>query len=167
MPGTTPTTPLTIRPSEADEKRFYAKVALPNGEGCMLWMAYVDPRGYGRFGLHSKAVKAHQVAYILANGPIPEGLHIDHVRANGCTNRHCVAPLHLEAVTPRENLLRGQGFAASNARKTHCPQRHEYVDENTYTDGLGRRYCRTCRQARDRGENPSTYVYDPTARRSA
>lgn len=116
----------------------------------MLWLAYVDPHGYARFGLNGVAVKAHRVSYELAYGPIPDGMHIDHVRARGCVNKHCVAPLHLEAVTPRENLLRGRGFAATHAAKTHCPQGHPYAGENLYLDVKGRRYCRTCRQFRDR-----------------
>jgi hypothetical protein len=122
----------------------------------MLWLAYVDPHGYGRFGLKCKVVKAHQVSYVLAYGPAPDGLVVDHVRARGCTNRHCVAPDHLEAVTNRENLLRGQGFAATNAKKTQCPQGHSYDGANTYIDAKGRRYCRTCRQARDRNRGIPT-----------
>jgi hypothetical protein len=116
----------------------------------MLWLKYVDPHGYPRFGLNGKAVKAYHVSYVLAYGEIPPGLHVDHVRANGCVNKHCVAPLHLEAVTPRENVLRGQGFAALNAKKTHCPQGHPYSGDNLYVDAKNRRYCRACRQVRDR-----------------
>lgn len=31
-----------------------------------------------------------------------------------------------------------------NARKTHCPQGHEYSPSNTRRDSRNRRYCRTC-----------------------
>jgi hypothetical protein len=31
-----------------------------------------------------------------------------------------------------------------NARKTHCPQGHEYTPENTYVQPKGSRACRTC-----------------------
>jgi len=34
-------------------------------------------------------------------------------------NRRCVNPDHLEPVTRRENILRGQSLMAHNARKTH------------------------------------------------
>lgn len=32
--------------------------------------------------------------------------------------------------------------------KTHCPQKHEYTPENTYTDKNGYRHCKTCRRSR-------------------
>lgn len=42
---------------------------------------------------------AHVVAYELAYGPVPDGLHVDHL----CNIRLCVEPKHLEAVTQAEN----------------------------------------------------------------
>lgn len=32
--------------------------------------------------------------------------------------------------------------------KTHCPQQHEFTEENTYTDKNGYRHCKACRRAR-------------------
>lgn len=131
--------------TERDEARFWSKVALPNGEGCMLWMTYLGPDGYGRFSLNSSMILAHRFSYELASGEIPEGLHIDHVKALGCTNRHCVAPLHLEAVTQAENNRRA-GAGSWGRSKTHCPQGHPYSEENTYRYD-NRRFCRTCQRA--------------------
>lgn len=34
-----------------------------------------------------------------------------------------------------------------NREKTHCPQSHEYTEENTYINPSGSRQCRTCRLA--------------------
>lgn len=34
-----------------------------------------------------------------------------------------------------------------NRNKTHCPQKHEYTEENTYINPQGRRQCRTCARA--------------------
>lgn len=87
---------------------------------------------------------AHRLVYESMVGPIPEGLVLDHL----CRNRCCVNPDHLEPVTQRENVLRGQGVAAKNAAKTHCPRGHEYDDENTGFTGEGHRYCRACNKAR-------------------
>lgn len=38
----------------------------------------------------------------------------------------------------------------NNAKKTHCPQGHEYTPENTYRRSNGARMCRTCHRDRER-----------------
>lgn len=102
--------------------------------------------GYGWFSYRGKPRGAHQVAYLLFRGPLPEGTEPDHL----CRNRACFNPDHLEAVTHQVNSIRG-GAGQNNATKTHCPQGHEYTPENTYigTRATGTyRDCRTCRKAR-------------------
>lgn len=128
--------------SEKDEKRFWAKVSLPDPEtGCMEWLASLRGSGYGQFVIRKpRIVQAHRFAYELLVGPIPEGLVIDHL----CRNKACVRPDHLEPVTHRVNILRGVGPSAWHARKTHCPQGHEYNTENTHRRASGARDCRKC-----------------------
>ena len=69
-------------------------------------------------------------------------------------NPACVNPAHLEAVTHRENVLRGAGVSAIQARKTHCKHGHEFTPENTMKvrtpSGNGGRRCRTCDRIRKR-----------------
>lgn len=90
----------------------------------------------------------HRLAYIVFVGPIPNGLHIDHL----CRVRACCNPDHLEPVTPRENVLRGESIFAKEALVTHCPAGHEYVEQNTYRrpDGSHKRDCLNCRRKRRR-----------------
>lgn len=136
--------------SEKDQARFWPKVALPNEQGCMLWTKRLDPNGYAHITISGRDEYAHRVSYVLAYGDIPSGLVVDHVKAKGCTNRHCVAPEHLEAVTQAENVRRGR---ANEWRKdqTHCPQDHSYSGDNLIIDGTtGARRCRTCRRAQAR-----------------
>jgi len=62
-------------------------------------------------------------------------------------------PLHLEAVTQRENILLGVGASARNAAKTHCPRGHAYTTDNIYVTKRGGRECRACRIARSNRAN--------------
>ncbi len=123
-------------------ERFQDKVAVSTG-GCWEWSGCVTSDGYGLIGVrkggHSTSLKAHRVAYELYIGPIPDGLQIDHL----CRNRRCVNPQHLEPVTCRENVLRGEGLAAKAALKTHCKRGHLFDEANTYRRGRAR-YCRAC-----------------------
>lgn len=124
--------------------RFAEKVALPNADGCMLWLGALDlPGGYGRFRVGTKTDMAHRVSYELHVGPIPDDLPLDHL----CRVRHCVAPDHLEPVSMRVNTLRGDTIPAANAAKTHCPADHPYSPENTRITKSGRRRCRICDRA--------------------
>lgn len=132
-------------PDSVAISRFWAKVD-KSGE-CWLWRGHTSVGGYGDFAVwKNRHYGAHRLAYELLVGPIPDGLHIDHL----CRVRNCVNPAHLEPVTCKENLLRGQTFQAANARKTHCIHGHPFDDSNTYWRPAGGRGCRTCRSAWDR-----------------
>jgi hypothetical protein len=77
---------------------------------CWIWKRALR-NGYGCLGIGGRAknggrlVYAHRHLYEMVNGPIPTGLHIDHL----CRNRACVRPDHLEPVTCAQNLRRGKG----------------------------------------------------------
>lgn len=124
-------------------EKFWSKV--DKSGDCWEWTAGKS-LGYGYFYIADRNYMAHRVAYELAVGPIPTGLHIDHL----CRNEGCVNPKHLEAVTPSENVIRGAGFGGVNKRKTHCIKGHKFTKENTYISKphahakKGQRYCRTC-----------------------
>lgn len=126
--------------TERDQARFWAKVALPNEQGCMLWLAS-KTRSYGTFSMRGRPCYAHRFAYELLAGPIPAGLHIDHL----CRTTECVRVDHLEPVTCAENIRRGQGGANMRA-KTHCPQGHPYEGVNLRRTPHGARVCRTCQR---------------------
>lgn len=125
--------------------RFCLPTTMPTG--CIEYTGSRNEFGYGLIQIDGKCRSAHRKSYELARGPIPEGLHIDHL----CRNPPCVNPAHLEPVTCKENIMRSPvAPAAINAAKTHCPQGHPYDEANTYMISDGRRQCRTCQRLRAR-----------------
>lgn len=106
---------------------------------CLIWTGAVG--GNGGYGIFSWVVggehytrAAHIVAYELKNGPVPEGLELDHL----CKVRTCVR--HLEAVTRPVNMER--------TRKDTCANGHIRTKDNTYYHPTTGRIhgCKDCRR---------------------
>ena len=119
----------------------------PNS-GCLLWTAKIDRDGYPRVWLDGKIRGAHRVVYELKNGPIPDGLQIDHL----CRVRCCINPDHLEAVTPKANTNRGVSSIVNSGQKKFfcktCGGPLEVVARRNARDGRNphnERGCRMCR----------------------
>lgn len=136
-------TPKTLR------ERFESKVIRAEN-GCWEWSgSHFQATGYAIFNVPSdrdgrwRPATGHRVSYELHVGPIPDGLSIDHL----CRNRGCVNPAHLEPVTTRVNMLRGEAPSAVSVRENRCLQGHEFTPENTYTKPNGKRQCRECLRA--------------------
>lgn len=127
--------------------RIASKIRVDLLTGCWLWVRYCDPAGYGRVYWNKRADRAHIVVYRLLVRPIPEGMELDHVRARGCRWRCCCNPAHLEPVTHRENLLRGNTSVAERAAREVCPQGHVLAEGNLVKRASGRE-CATCNRDR-------------------
>jgi len=124
--------------------------------GCWIWQSSLNDAGYAVMSVpvNGKCAprRVHKMLYEFINGPVEDGLCLDHL----CRNRNCINPKHLEPVTWRENILRGNSMSAIHARKTHCIRGHEF-------DGKWRnsRRCSKCQKIRNdywngkkRGINP-------------
>lgn len=142
--------PITAPITEADMRRFWAKVVI-DPSGCLLWTASAFSAGYGQFKHGGRTLAAHRFAYTALVGPVPDGLVLDHL----CRNKRCAAPDHLEPVTDRVNILRGEAPPAINAAKTACMRGHLLDEANTYIVRPGKRLCRACERARKIAERES------------
>lgn len=131
------------RPPIAPSIRFWRLVE--KTETCWIWRGKKHRGGYGHFNDNRGGIYVHRFAYEEVNGPIPPNLTIDHL----CLNRACVRPSHLEAVSMRENILRGSGHAARNILKTHCRAGHPFEGRNLIRRGT-ERICRICFRAAQR-----------------
>jgi len=121
----------------------YETAPAPDGSGvlgpCHLWTGPVNSSGYGTVTLGDRRLMAHRAAWEAYHGPIPDGHDLDHL----CRRRLCIAPLHLEPVTPGDNQrrkpTRGRVF-----RGDVCPMGHPLAGANRIPGGE----CRRCNSAR-------------------
>jgi hypothetical protein len=89
-----------------------------------------------------KGIKAHRAAWMLANGPVPEGMVLDHI----CRNRACINLDHLRVVTQQENIMAG---LHNIDNRSHCNQGHLF-EGNIMVRKNGKRECGECNRVRAR-----------------
>lgn len=123
--------------------RLWERTTVGTGS-CWLWTGSVDGSGYGRISVGGRMRGTHRVGYAILGRDELTGGQVLHHR---CRVRRCWNPDHLEQTTTRRNTLLGDGPTARHARATHCPQRHEYTEDNT-RHARGRRHCRACHRER-------------------
>lgn len=107
-----------------------------------------------RGGKHVRALLGRLVLQTFV-GPCPEGMECCHNDGDFENNRLS----NLRWGTKSENTLDSVKHGThNNARKTRCPQGHEYTEENTYIvtrksgprKGKKDRICRTCKIDKER-----------------
>lgn len=133
-------------------ERVFEKLTEDPATGCWVWTARtrrgfrLGSPGYGAIsnpGKGNGSSSAHIVVYEYMVGEVPRGLVLDHL----CRNTLCCNPYHLDPVTQRVNILRGEGVAAKYAAQTHCKRGHPFEGWNLIVRSNGNRDCRTCAAA--------------------
>jgi hypothetical protein len=148
--------------------RLFSKIKISTvhvykDDPCWEWTGFIQPKtGYATVAHYEHPKKftfsAHRLFYHLFVKPLPAILIVDHL----CRVKHCVNPVHLEAVTHKTNSSRGIWTKRSGARyQKTCGRGHpfsgdnlrwekNYVNNGTRGGSKMRRVCRTCRNERAR-----------------
>lgn len=119
---------------------LFSKIQVDKVTGCWNWTAGLDDKGYGQTSYKSDKIAAHRLMYAWLVEPLPKGnaRHIPCLDHLVCDNPRCCNPAHLKLGPQRDNVLRGSGPCAKNARKSHCKRGHKLPDTGN------ERRCRIC-----------------------
>lgn len=123
-------------------KQFWSHVEPEPNTGCFLWIGNQTRGAYGSVWWKGRQVRAHRFAWELANGPIPDQMHVLH----RCDVRWCVNVAHLFLGTNTDNVRdmiakgRDRTPASAQRRRMHCPNGHPY----DRIEHDGRRRCSIC-----------------------
>lgn len=93
---------------------------------CLIWTGAKASDGYGHLQVNGRTTQVHRYAWECENGPIPDGMVIDHI----CHNRTCVNVAHLRLATQHQNSSNrsgARGFRKHNLPRGVCPKGPKYM----------------------------------------
>jgi hypothetical protein len=93
--------PQELMENEVDDHAVYRFLKMLPEEinGCWEWLGGRDRKGYGKYTMYRKDLRAHRMSYQLFNGPVPDELCVLHT----CDNPPCCNPNHLFLGTHLDN----------------------------------------------------------------
>jgi hypothetical protein len=83
-------------------ERLWSRVEIKGPDDCWEWTGYRGAMGHGQIQAEfpdRRITGSHRAAWMLTNGPIPDGLHVLHK----CDNPPCCNPSHLFLGTQADN----------------------------------------------------------------
>lgn len=112
--------------------------------GCHIPRRLLISNGYTLIKFkNGRKMVTHRWVWQWENGPIPEGMVLDHI----CRNRACCNTEHLRVVSMRQNAMENNhGAAATNAARTRCDRGHELTIK-TGSSGYKKRTCEECQRS--------------------
>lgn len=123
--------------------RFWTKVNTLTDDLCWEWTSNRDSQGYGRTIFENRQQFTHRISFYLTHNYWPN------VCRHTCDHPPCCNPNHLLDGTRADNNM-DRIIRKRVPTKTHCPQGHEYTEDNIYTRTDGKRECCECRRIRNR-----------------
>lgn len=87
-------------PSKNVGERLWKRIDVKEADLCWPWKGHVNEWGYGSISYKGKTWGTHRLAYMLKNGPVPDGLFVCHT----CDNPRCCNPSHLWLGTAKDNF---------------------------------------------------------------
>lgn len=117
--------------------------------GCWLWEGACFKTGYGALYFMGKMWKVSRLSMFLFK-PDEYRESLQALHKNICTSKKCFNPEHLYMGDSSDNMNdKVTAGTHQGTLKTHCPQGHEYTEENTYKySGRGGRQCKICSKKR-------------------
>lgn len=79
--------------------RLAARAEPDLNSGCLLWAGAVDRGGYGQVRVCGSTMRAHRLAWLVANGLVPAHLHVLH----RCDTPACINAAHMFLGTNADN----------------------------------------------------------------
>jgi hypothetical protein len=124
--------------------RIFSKIVVNPVTQCWEWTSAFDSHGYSLVWYKGANERVHRLLYAWAVKPIPKGRRkgipvLDHII---CDNPPCCNPSHVRLCQNRDNVLRGNGTSANNARKTHCKRGHPLPPKEL---NRNQRECKICK----------------------
>jgi len=117
---------------------------------CWIYNTSTPEDRYPRLKYNNEEFTIHRFIYLAVKGlSLSTSKHADHL----CRQRHCINPDHIEMVYIKENVLRGEGISAQNARLTNCRTCGGILKERKRRGRPDSRYCPKCQYERQKQLN--------------